>query len=185
MNNSEGGAMHRRGDRLTSGRKFNTEELQLMLLCLLNGVPAHGYELIKRLDDISHGYYSPSPGVLYPALGQLESLGFAQVELSGKRKTYQITPAGQDHLQTHAERAQRLHAILQHAAKKMLWMKQAEESEADAAQATGWLPEFVDARKSLKAALLMQSQAGHAEQRRIVAILQRATQKILQASGKQ
>ena len=177
--------MHQRAGRLTSGRKFNAKELQLMLLWFLSSRPNHGYELIRRFGDMSLGYYSPSPGVLYPALGQLESLGLVQAELSGKRKSYQITPAGRNHLQEHAERAQQLLAILQHAAKKMLWMKQAEESEAAAAQATGWLPEFVHARKSLKAALLMQSQAGHAEQRRMVAILRRATQEILQASGKQ
>lgn len=183
MNSSGAGMVRRRGDRLTSGRKFNAQELQLMLLYLLSTAPAHGYELAKRLSDMSHGYYSPSAGVLYPALGQLEPLGFAQVELKGKRKNYQITPAGREYVQSSTEGVQHLLAILQHAGKKMLWISQNEESEAAAAEATGWLPEFVQARKSFKAALLMQSQAGHDEQRRIIAVLQRARLEILQTPG--
>ena len=174
--------VRQRGDDLTSGRKFNAEELQLMLLWFLRDAPVYGYELIKRFSDLSYDYYSPSPGVLYPALGQLEALGFAQVELSGKRKNYRITPGGREHLQLHEPRAESLLAILRHAAKKMLWMSQAGDSEA-AVAATGWLPEFVAARKALQAALLAHSDSDHGEQRRIIAILQRATQDILHGAG--
>ncbi|MDS1140476.1 PadR family transcriptional regulator [Pusillimonas sp. SM2304] len=185
VDHDERDAVRQRGSRLTRGRKFNAEELQLMLLSFLNTAPAHGYELIKRFNDISHGYYSPSPGVLYPALGQLETLGLAQVELSGKRKNYQITPVGREYLQRHAEQAQPLFAILKHAAKKMLWISQAGESEAAAADATGWLPEFVRARKAFQAALLAQSESDHGAQRRIIAVLQRATQELLRLQKKQ
>lgn len=118
--------------------------------------------------------------MLYPALGQLETLGLAQVELKGKRKTYQITPAGFEHLRLQAARTEPLLAILKHAAKKMLWMSQANESEAAAAEATGWLPEFVKARKAFHVTLIAQNEADHAEQRRIIAILQRASEEILQ-----
>lgn len=149
-----------------------------MLLWFLRDTPAHGYELISRFSDLSHGYYSPSPGALYPALGQLQTKGFAQVELNGNRKTYQITPVGREHLLQLSEDAQQLVAILKHAAKRMLWVSEANQDEA--AAATGWLPEFVHARKGFKAALLGQSDADHAEQRRIIAILQRATQDILE-----
>jgi DNA-binding PadR family transcriptional regulator len=173
----------RRGSHLTSGRKFNADELQLMLLWFLRDAPAHGYELIGRFRDLSHGYYSPSPGVLYPALGQLQATGFGQVELNGKRKIYQITPAGHEHLLRHTEHVQQLLAILKHAAKRMLWVNEANQDEA--AAATGWLPEFVQARKALKAALLTQTDADHADQRRIIAILQRAAHDILQGPSSQ
>src|SRR5690606_14528729 len=123
----------RRGSHLTSGRKFNADELQLMLLGLLRDAPAHGYELIARFRDLSHCYYSPSPGVLYPALGQLQATGFGQVELNGKRKIYQITPAGHEHLLQHTEHVQRLLAILKHAAKRMVWVSEANQDEAAAA----------------------------------------------------
>jgi len=175
-------AVRRRANHLTGGRKFNAEELRLMLLQLLNDAPVHGYELIRRFDELSQGYYSPSPGVLYPALGQLESAGFAQVELSGKRKNYRITSQGQAYLRLHGAHAHQLIAILKHAAKKMLWVSQARENESAAATATGWLPEFVQARKALQAALFAHSESNHHEQRRIIAILQRASQEILNSS---
>ena len=164
--------------RLMRGRKFNTEELQLKILWFLREAPAHGYELIKRFSEVSAGYYSPSPGMLYPILAQLEAQGLAQVELAGKRKIHHITAAGLAYLQQHAEQAQLLIASLKHAARKMLWMSQVNESEAAAMAATGWLPGYIEARKALQTALLMQSDADHDEQRRIIAILQRAASDI-------
>src|SRR5690606_3082052 len=113
----------RRGNKLTSGRKFSSDELRLMVLCFLRESPAHGYDLIKRFDELSHRYYSPSPGVLYPALSQLEQAGLARVELSGKRKNYHLTDAGAAHLHQHNEQARTLMAVLKHAEKKMMWME--------------------------------------------------------------
>ena len=49
------------GDGFGRGRKFTSEDLQLMLLVLLAERPSHGYELIKALDARSNGFYSPSP----------------------------------------------------------------------------------------------------------------------------
>jgi len=73
---------------------------------------------------------------------------------------------------------QRLLAILKHAAKRMVWVSEANQDEA--AAATGWLAEYVQARKAFKAALLAQTDADHAEQRRMIAILERAAHDILQ-----
>lgn len=170
----------RRARLLTSGRKFNASELQLQLLWFLRDAPAHGYELARRFNDLSGGYYSPSPGALYPALGQLDEQGFARAELAGRRKNFRITAAGLEHLQHHAEQAQVLIEILKHAAKRMLWINLAGESEEAAAKATGWLPEFIQARKALRAALLARDDADHAAQRRIITVLQRATSDIRQ-----
>ncbi len=183
MSNHGAKTVRQRGGDLTSGRKFNADELQLMLLYFLSNSSAHGYALIKRFNDVSQGFYSPSPGVLYPALGQLETQGFALVELKGKRKNYRLTPAGHKYLALHTERTQQLLAILKHAAKKMLWMNQANESMTAASDATGWLPEFVQARQALQAALLIHSDADYAEQRRIISILQRAADDILKGSA--
>jgi len=168
-----------RGSRLVSGRKFNADELQLMLLWLLRDGPAYGYQFIQRFGELSGGYYQPSPGVLYPALKQLEMRGHTQSEHSGKRKIYRLTETGRRHSESHDEQSRMLLAILKHAAKKMLWMSQSRISVAAAAKATGWLPEFIQARKDLQAALLAESDPDHAEQRRIIAILRRAVKEIL------
>ena len=163
---------------LTRVRKFTAEELQLQLLWFLRESPAHGYELLRKFGEISREYYRPSPGVLYPALNQLEALSFAQVELAGKRKIYHISTAGLTHLQQHNEIAQLLIARLKHAAKKMLWQNQLADGEAAAADATGWLPEYIQARRALQTALLKKSDASHSEQRRIINILQQAARDI-------
>ncbi|MFY9179927.1 MAG: PadR family transcriptional regulator [Venatoribacter sp.] len=163
---------------ITRGRKFNAEELQLATLWFLRESPEHGYSLAKRFVEISGGYYQPSSGVLYPALADLEALGFAKNEPLGKRKTYHILPAGLAHLEQHEQQAQLLINTLKHLAKKMLWMQMQPEGEIAAAEATGWLPEFIDARKAFKAALLEKTDIDHNEQRRIADILRRATQEI-------
>ena len=175
-----------RSSQLTRGRQFSADELQLQLLWFLRSGPVHGYQLIKRFRDLSKDYYSPSPGVLYPALAQLEAQGFAKVGRSGRRKNYHITPAGFEHLRAHDEHVYILIATLRHAAKRMLWLRLASESESTASNVTGWLPEFIEARQTLRAAMLADSEPSHAEQRRIADILLRAAAEInKQATDKQ
>src|SRR5580692_8943972 len=80
------------------GRKLGSADLQLLLLALLAEKPSHGYELIKAVEERSHGYYTPSPGMVYPALTFLEEIGHASVEQEGTRKLYRATDAGLKHL---------------------------------------------------------------------------------------
>ncbi|WP_428487907.1 PadR family transcriptional regulator [Rhodopila sp.] len=56
--------------------------------------PAHGYDLIKTLEDRMGGGYSPSPGVTYPTLTMLEEQGFADVTAYGGKKLYRATEDG-------------------------------------------------------------------------------------------
>jgi DNA-binding PadR family transcriptional regulator len=85
----------RGGGDLPSGRKLSSADLQLVILALLAERPAHGYELIKTVEERSGGFYSPSPGVIYPALTYLDEIGQASVQQEGSRKLYSITDAGQ------------------------------------------------------------------------------------------
>ena len=87
------------------GRRFAGEELQLLLLSLLAAKPGHGYELIKALETRSDGFYQPSPGVVYPALTFLEERGDVLGEAEGNRKSYRLTPAGEERLAADRERA--------------------------------------------------------------------------------
>ncbi|MGH8124814.1 MAG: PadR family transcriptional regulator [Rhodanobacteraceae bacterium] len=82
----------RRGGR---GRMFGHGDLKLLLLALIEQEPRHGYELIRTIEDMFHGQYSPSPGTVYPTLTMLEEMGHvaAQSEESG-RKRYAITGEG-------------------------------------------------------------------------------------------
>lgn len=164
-------------DAITRGRKFTGSELYLMALELLGQEPRHGYEIIKELKAMSLGFYSPSPGALYPVLGQMVEQGHALVEAEGKRKCYRLSAQGRRHLEQQRPAVEKLFARLRHAAKKMLWISQRMDPEA-AAQATGWLPEFVAARAALRKAMRARTDADHAEQRRLVQILDRAVAEI-------
>ena len=80
------------------GRKMGSVDLRLVLLMLLAERPSHGYELIKALEERSGGFYSPSPGMVYPALTWLEEVGYASVTAEGAKKLYHITAEGQAYL---------------------------------------------------------------------------------------
>ncbi len=82
------------GDGFRMGRKLGAGDLQLLLLLLLQEAPRHGYEVIKELEQRTGGYYSPSPGVIYPALTYLEEIGFSSVEAEANKKLYRITETG-------------------------------------------------------------------------------------------
>jgi DNA-binding PadR family transcriptional regulator len=167
------------GDGFPRGRKFTSDDLQLLLLALLDAQPSHGYELIKALETRSNGFYSPSPGMVYPALTYLEELGYVTVQLEGNRKRYELAEPGRAHLADNRERVELMLAKLTHIARKMDSVRRAfaGEEPLDPSEG-GWLPELIEARRGLKHALLRRDNAPAAEQRRIAAILARATAEI-------
>lgn len=150
-----------------------------MLLALLEEGSSHGYDLIRALEARSEGVYSPSPGMVYPALTYIQDLGLADVTVEGNKKSYRLSAAGAEHLVSVRERAAQLFAALLHLARKVTYLRGAMDGEgADNGGDSGWLPGFVEARLALKRALMMKSGAGHDEQRRIMAILVRAATEI-------
>ncbi|QRN56049.1 PadR family transcriptional regulator [Dyella caseinilytica] len=83
------------GGRRGGGRLLGHGDLKLLLLALIEQQPRHGYELIRIIEEMFHGQYSPSPGAVYPTLTMLEELGHASVETEqGGRKLYAITDEG-------------------------------------------------------------------------------------------
>src|SRR5215831_20834497 len=121
-----GGSMGGRGfgwHGFRAGRKLGADDLQLVILALLAEKPCHGYEIIKALEERSGGFYSPSPGMIYPALTLLEELGYASVETEGAKKRYAITPEGRAHLDANHEIADAILARLEWIASKMEHVK--------------------------------------------------------------
>jgi DNA-binding PadR family transcriptional regulator len=167
------------GDGFPRGRKFTSDDLQLMLLALLDAQPSHGYELIKALETRSNGFYSPSPGMVYPALTYLEELGYVTVQLEGNRKRYELAEPGRQHLADNRDRVELMLAKLTHIARKMDSVRRAfAGQEALDPDEGGWLPELIEARRALKLALFRRDNVPAAEQRRIAGILARATAEI-------
>jgi DNA-binding PadR family transcriptional regulator len=80
------------------GRMLASGDLRLVALYLIEQQPRHGYDLIKAIEDKTAGFYSPSPGVVYPALTFLEEAGYITSTTEGNKKSYTITDEGRAHL---------------------------------------------------------------------------------------
>ncbi|MEU4563193.1 PadR family transcriptional regulator [Actinoplanes sp. NPDC023936] len=66
----------------------------LLLTALLDG-PAHGYEVMDRLERFSGGNWRPSPGSIYPLLQMFQDRGVVRSsEVDGKR-VFSLTESGQ------------------------------------------------------------------------------------------
>ena len=92
---------------------FKPGELRLVLLRLIADQPRHGYDLIQSIEEMTHGAYAPSPGVVYPTLTMLEDMGFIQEQAAeGSRKAYAVTAEGQAHLDERKEEVDGLIARL-------------------------------------------------------------------------
>ncbi len=83
------------------GRVFGRGDMKFALLELIQERPMHGYEMIKALEEKSGGFYSPSPGSIYPTLQMLEDRGFVTVQDVEGKKVYSITDAGKALLAEH------------------------------------------------------------------------------------
>jgi DNA-binding PadR family transcriptional regulator len=170
------------------GRKLGSADLQLLILALLAEKPRHGYEIIKSLDERSNGYYSPSPGMVYPALTYLEEIGHATVAAEGAKKLYSITEEGVSHLEKNRAAVDSLLEQLAYIGQKMEYMRRAmsgkteDEGDIDGPQGhAAWhkqLPEVRQARRNLKSALIEKFGASSTEQLRIAQILERAAAEI-------
>jgi DNA-binding PadR family transcriptional regulator len=85
---------------------FGRGDLKYVILDLIKQKPSYGYEIIRGLEERSHGFYTPSPGVVYPTLQMLEEMGYASsVERDGK-KVYTITEEGNKFLAERKEQAE-------------------------------------------------------------------------------
>jgi DNA-binding PadR family transcriptional regulator len=97
------------GERGERRRMFDSSELRLLLLKLIADQPRHGYELIRAIDELSGGTYSPSPGVVYPALAMLQDLNhIKEMASEGSRKAFEATSEGVAELAANAEKVEAL-----------------------------------------------------------------------------
>lgn len=166
-------------DAFGRGRKLTAEELQIVIEALLHDQPAHGYELIRRLEEHSGGFYKPSPGVIYPSLTYLEEAGLTAVTQEGNRKLYSLTDEGRAHYEANREQATRILEILARIGARMSEVRDAFSGVNDLDPSLG--QDFHEARLALKMALKSRRGANADELRRIVGVLRRAADEI---SGK-
>jgi DNA-binding PadR family transcriptional regulator len=164
------------GKAFTAGRRLASGELQLVLLALLSERSRHGYELIKALEERSGGFYSPSPGMVYPALTWLEEMGYASVTAEGARKLYSITDSGRSYLAQNQEAAHAMLRQLEYIGRRMGRVREIfggpEEEDEPAGEALG------AARRDLRDALREKRGASSTEKERIAQILRDAATRI-------
>ena len=75
-------------------RVFAPGDLKLLLLALIAEQPCHGYDLIRQIETMFDGAYSPSPGVIYPTLTFLEESDLISGDAEAGKKRYSVTDAG-------------------------------------------------------------------------------------------
>jgi DNA-binding PadR family transcriptional regulator len=97
------GGRHGRGggddDGMRARRMLAQGDLRLIALALIAEQPRHGYDIIKALEEKTGGWYSPSPGIVYPTLTYLEEANHLTSQADGAKRLYTITPAGAAYLQ--------------------------------------------------------------------------------------
>jgi DNA-binding PadR family transcriptional regulator len=99
-----GSSRHGSDDDFTRARRMLAQgDLRLIALALIAEQPRHGYEIMKVLEDKTAGWYSPSPGMVYPTLTYLEETGYVTAQAEGAKKLYSITAEGRAHLEANRD----------------------------------------------------------------------------------
>jgi DNA-binding PadR family transcriptional regulator len=75
-------------------------DVRLALLDALLVGPAHGYELITRLEQRSGGMWRPSAGSVYPTLQLLEEQGLVTGQDQDGKRIFELTVEGRQEAET-------------------------------------------------------------------------------------
>lgn len=76
------------------GRRARRGDIRWALLISLLDGPAHGYELISRLETRSGGIWRPSAGSVYPTLQLLEEEGLIKGHDDDGKRVFELTDQG-------------------------------------------------------------------------------------------
>ena len=183
------------GPGMRAAKMLSAEDLQLIVLALLEQEPRHGYDIIRSLKEHSSGLYTPSPGVVYPALTYLEEAGLAASETEGSKRLYRLTPAGSEQLARQRATADELLARLARYGQRMAdlqrqytedeeagedWGGTAGEPGVDREELRRLKTQFHELRHEMKQAIYEKLRASIEEKRRVLDVLRRAIAEIRQ-----
>ena len=181
------------GDSLRIGRMLASGDLRLIALYFIELQPRHGYDLIKAIEEKTNGIYSPSPGVVYPALTFLEEAGYVTSTTEGNKRLYTITAEGRAHLADNREAVEGTLAHLGRIGEQWSKMRQNWDEAGETFRGyTGHpdrdmadvAPEVNEARKHLKQAIKAAAKnPDPIAQRRLADILRRAAEEIERTGG--
>jgi len=179
------------GPGMRAAKMLASGDLRLIILALLSEKPRHGYEIIKAIEEHSSGIYTPSPGMVYPALTYLEEMGYATSESEGAKKLYRITETGTAYFNENRASVEETLDQLARFGRRFAdfqkrYSEDAEEAEDAEADVRGGIKsewrqarmEFRELRSELKTILYEKIEASAEERKRIVAILRKAIEEI-------
>ena len=178
--------------RFKISRMLASGDLRLVALYFIEQQPRHGYDLIKAIEEKSGGVYSPSPGVVYPALTFLQESDYVTATQEGNKKSYTITDSGRNYRSDNREAIDSTLGFLGMAAERVRTMRERWSDAGDHLRRSfdersaptgdrdipGVLPEVNEARRVLKAAIAEAVAAGEGTQRRLADVLRRAAEDI-------
>lgn len=172
-----------RGDPFRAGRMVGDGDLRLIALLLIEEQPRHGYDIIRALEERTSGFYSPSPGVIYPTLTFLEEAGYAVSSTEGNKKVFAITEAGSAHLAEHREAVRHVLDHLERFGRKMArarewfdWRDEDDGRERRDRDLPDGLRKLKAVRRRLRAALADALDADAGKRDEAVAILEKAAE---------
>ena len=85
-------------------------EAMFYVLMALNSRPMCGIEIASTIDTLTDDRVNIGPATLYTVLGRFEKEGYIEeIEVSGRKRTYQITQTG---LNAYREELERLNRCL-------------------------------------------------------------------------
>jgi len=174
------------GNMFRAGRMLADGDLRLIALSLIEKGPRHGYDLIKALEELSSGIYSPSPGVVYPTLTFLEEAGYATSSSEGNKKIFAITDAGRAHLEENREMVDGVLEQIERFGRKMAkareWFDWSDEAPAGRGsrgdERHAMRHEFHAVRRRVRAALTEIVDAPAETQKEALEILNRAADQL-------
>ncbi|WLS80758.1 PadR family transcriptional regulator [Erwinia pyri] len=80
-------------------KMLDAADIRLLILHFISQGAAYGYELIKSIEELSKGEYTPSPGIIYPNLALLEEMECIRIkEPQAARKAFVLLPEGEKQL---------------------------------------------------------------------------------------
>ena len=175
---------------MRTAKMLASGDLQLIILRLLSEKPCHGYEIIKAVEEHSSGVYTPSPGMVYPALTYLEEMGYAVAAAEGTKKLFTITGEGTEYLSKHRVAADDIWNQLAIFGRKLANFRKQYAEDEDVADHFGsgssaahgeWQQmkaEFRGLRDELKAAIYQKLNSSMEEKKRVLEILRRTIDEI-------
>jgi DNA-binding PadR family transcriptional regulator len=166
------------GEMMRAGRMLAQGDLRLIALALIAEQPRHGYEIIKVLEDKTAGWYSPSPGIVYPTLTYLEEVGYLTAQPEGAKRLYTITPEGRAYLEENRDFVDAVLERLEAMGERVTRMRRRAESEEDERRGPGVSPLVRAAIDNLREVAAKRLEDDAEAEAKIVEVLARAASEL-------